>query len=115
MAPAPRAGVGRHVGNLGLVVGANVVALGLLYGVNELGKGSSETGVVTCSPRTCIVGPSINDPCYCEGNVVSGASCGSTETGAPINAPCQVPSVPCQATLSCNSGVCQDRDGRCPY
>ena len=57
-------------------------ALGLLYGANKLGKGSSETGVVTCSPRTCIVGAP-NEPCFCEGNVLSGASCGTTRAGRP--------------------------------
>jgi hypothetical protein len=63
----------------------------------------------------CIVGATINDPCFCEGNVVSNASCGTTEGGAPINAPCDGKGVPCQSGLSCNSGVCQDRDGRCPF
>jgi len=114
-APVPPAGFGRHVGNLGLVIGANVVALGLLYGANKLGKGSSEAGVVTCSPRVCIVGATINDPCFCEGNVVSGVSCGTTVGGAPMGAPCDGRSVPCQATLSCNSGICEDRFGRCQY
>jgi hypothetical protein len=114
-APAPKAGAGTHARNLGIVLGANVVGLGLLYGVNKLGKGSSESGVVTCSPRVCIVGATINDPCYCEGNVVSGASCGTTDGGAPQNAPCDGVSVPCQSGLSCNSGVCQDRDGRCGW
>jgi len=113
--PAPHAGAGRYLGSVGLIVGANVVGLGLLYGANKLGKGSSETGVVTCSPRTCIVGATLNDPCFCEGNVVSGTSCGTTTGGAPLNAPCVVPSVPCQSGFSCNSGVCQDRDGRCPW
>lgn len=113
--PTPPAGAGRYLGHLGLVVGANVVGLGLLYGVNKIGKGSSEGGVVTCSPRTCIVGATINDPCFCEGNIVSNASCGTTTGGAPLNAPCNGKSVPCQSGLSCNSGVCQDRDGRCPY
>jgi hypothetical protein len=111
--PAP-AGAGRHLSNLGIVIGANVVGLGLLYGVNKLGQGSSESGVLTCSPRVCIVGPTINDPCYCEGNVVSGAPCGPAG-GAPINALCDGKTVLCQATLSCNSGVCQDRDGRCQF
>jgi hypothetical protein len=114
-APAPKAGAGTHARNLGIVLGANVVGLGLLYGVNKAGQGSSESGVVTCSPRVCIVGPTINDPCYCEGNVVSGASCGTTVSGAPLNTPCDGVSVPCQAGLSCNSNVCQDRDGRCPW
>jgi hypothetical protein len=113
--PTPHAGAGRYLGSVGLIVGANVVGLGLLYGVNKLGQGSSETGVVTCSPRTCIVGASLNDPCFCEGNVVSGASCGTTTGGAPLNAPCDGKAVPCQSGFSCNSGVCQDRDGRCPY
>ena len=108
-------GAGGHLGNVGIILGANVVGLGLLYGVNKLGKGSSESGVVTCSPRICIVGATINDPCFCEGNVVSGASCGTTTAARPINAPCDGKSVPCQSGLSCNSGVCQDRDGRCPW
>ncbi len=111
----PPAGAGKYLGHVGAIIGANVVGLGLLYGANKLGKGSSESGVLTCSPRTCIVGATINDPCFCEGNVVSGAPCGTTTGGAPINAPCDGKSVPCQSTLSCNSGVCQDRDGRCPY
>jgi hypothetical protein len=115
VAPAAKAGAGTHARNVGIVIGANVVGLGLLYGANKLGKGSSESGVVTCSPRVCIVGATINDPCYCEGNVVSGASCGTTEGGAAQNAPCDGVSVPCQSGFSCNSGVCQDRDGRCPW
>jgi hypothetical protein len=114
-AATPKTGAGGHAKNIGIILGANVVGLGLLYGVNKAGKGSSESGVLTCSPRTCIVGPTINDPCYCEGNVVSGASCGTTEGGQPLNAPCVVPTEPCQSGLSCNSGFCQDRDGRCPW
>jgi len=114
-APKKKIGAGGHARNIAIILGANVVGLGLLYGVNKLGKGSSSTGTVTCSPRTCIVGPTINDPCFCEGNVVSGASCGSTTGGQPLNASCVVPTQPCQSGLSCNSGFCQDRDGRCPY
>ncbi len=113
-APAPKAGAGTHARHTAIIVGANVVGLGLLYGVNKLGKGSSESGVVTCSPRVCIVG-AFNEPCYCEGNVLSGAPCGTTTTGAPVGAPCDGKSVPCQAGLSCNSGICEDRFGRCPY
>jgi hypothetical protein len=114
-APKKKIGAGGHAKNIAIILGANVVGLGLLYGVNKLGKGTSESGTVTCSPRTCIVGATINDPCFCEGNVVSGAPCGTTDGGQPLNAPCLVPSEPCQSSLSCNSGVCQDRDGRCPY
>lgn len=113
-APAAKAGVGRHLGNLGIVLGANVVGLGLLYGVNKVGKGSSSTGVVTCSPRVCIVGAP-NAPCFCEGNVVSGGDCGTTEAGAPIGAPCDGKTVPCESGLSCNSGTCEDRSGHCQY
>jgi hypothetical protein len=114
-APKKKIGAGGHAKNLAIIIGANVVGLGLLYGVNKAGKGASSSGTVTCSPRTCIVGGTINDPCFCEGNVVSGASCGTTDGGQPLNAPCVVPTQPCQSGLSCNSGVCQDRDGRCPY
>jgi hypothetical protein len=116
-AAAPKAapvGTGKQVGNVVAIIGANVVALGLLYGANQLGKGSSQTGVVTCSPRVCIVGAP-NEPCFCEGNVLSGAPCGSTPAGAAVGAPCDGKDVPCQSALSCNSGVCEDRFGRCPY
>jgi hypothetical protein len=114
-APTPvPTGAGKQVGHIAAIVGANVVGLGLLYGANKLGKGSSESGVVTCSPRTCIVGAP-NEPCFCEGNVLSGASCGTTQAGAPLNAPCDGRDVPCQSGFSCNSGLCEDRFGRCPY
>jgi hypothetical protein len=110
----PPVGAGKQAGNVAAIIGANLVGLGLLYGANKLGQGSSESGVVTCSPRVCIVGAP-NAPCFCEGNVLSGASCGSSPAGAQIGAPCNVPDVPCQSGLSCNSGVCEDRFGRCPY
>jgi hypothetical protein len=113
-ATSPPAGAGKQAGNVLAIIGANVVGLGLLYGANELGKGSSESGVVTCSPRTCITGAP-NEPCFCESNVLSGASCGTTPAGMPIGGPCSLPSEPCQAGLSCNSGICEDRSGRCPY
>ena len=64
--------------------------------------------------RTCIVGAP-GAPCFCESNVLSGASCGSTPAGAPLGAPCDGKTTPCQSALSCNSGICEDRDGRCPY
>ena len=107
-------GAGKQAGNVIAIIGANVVGIGLLYGANKLGKGSSESGGITCSPRTCIVGAP-GAPCFCESNVLSGAPCGSTAAGAPIGAPCDGKSTPCQSNLSCNSGVCEDRDGRCPY
>jgi hypothetical protein len=112
--PPEKAGAGRHLHNLGIVLGANVVGLGLLYGVNKLGQGSSQSGVITCSPRVCVVGaPGV--PCFCEGNVVSGASCGQTAAGQPIGAVCDGTAMPCEAGLSCNSGLCEDGSGRCPY
>lgn len=107
-------GGGDHMKHLGAVLGATAVGLGALYGVNKLGQGSSEEGTVTCSPRRCVVGAP-GEPCFCEGNVVSGADCGDTETGVPIEGMCVWPNLPCQALLSCNSGLCEDRFGRCPF
>jgi hypothetical protein len=109
-----KGGAGHYLGTIGIILGANAVGLGLLYGVNEAGKGSSQQGVITCSPRVCIVGAP-GAPCFCQGNVVSGASCGTTSAGAQIGAPCDGVAVPCESALSCNSGVCEDRFGRCPY
>ena len=111
---AKKGGAGTHVGNAAKVIGANVVGLGLLWAANELGQGSSAAGVLTCSPRVCIVGAP-NAPCFCEGNVVSGSSCGSTTGGVPIGGACDGTTQPCQASLSCNSNLCEDRFGRCPY
>lgn len=113
-APPKKAGAGTHAGNVAKVIGANVVGIGLLWAANELGQGSSDAGVLTCSPRVCIVGAP-NAPCFCEGNVVSGASCGSTTGGVPIGGACEGTTLPCQASLSCNSNLCEDRFGRCPY
>jgi hypothetical protein len=114
-APAPAPGkAGSQVGHIAAILGANVVGLGLLYGANKLGQGTVAGGVVTCSPRTCVVGQP-GAPCFCEGNVLSGAQCGTTPSGAPLLAPCDGKSVPCEAGLSCNSGICEDRFGRCPY
>ena len=49
------------------------------------------------------------------GNVVSGASCGSTTGGVADRRAVRRHHPPCQASLSCNSNVCEDRFGRCPY
>jgi hypothetical protein len=105
---------GQHLRNFGAVLGATAVGLGALYGVNQLGQGSSDVGTITCSPRRCVVGAP-NEPCFCEGNVVSGDPCGETESGVEIGGACSYPSRPCQALLSCNSGICEDQFGRCPY
>ena len=87
---------------------------GPLYGANKLGKGSSESGVIARLPLTRIVGAP-NEPCFCEGNVVSGASCGTTRRDHPSARSANGRDVPCQSGLSCNSGLCEDRFGRCPY
>jgi hypothetical protein len=105
---------GTYVKHIGAILGATAVGLAGLYGVNQLGQGSTDEGTITCSPRHCIVGAP-NEPCYCEGNVVSGDPCGETESGVEIGGACEVPSRPCQALLSCNSGICEDRFGRCPF
>ena len=80
---------GAHFKNVGIVLGATAVGLAGLYGVNQLGQGSSEGGIITCSPRRCVVGAP-NEPCFCEGNVVSGAPCGETETGVEIGGECSL-------------------------
>jgi hypothetical protein len=121
-APPRKAGAGTVVRHLGVVLGANVVGLAALYGANRLGKGSSEQGVITCSPHRCIVGAP-NAPCFCEGVVLSGESCGAVPgaTGLQIGAEnCDVVAGrPCAAGLSCNSegGIskCEDQTGRCPW
>jgi hypothetical protein len=105
---------GQHFKNFGAVLGATAVGLGALYGANQLGQGSSEEGTITCSPRRCVVGAP-NEPCFCEGNVVSGDPCGDTESGVEIGGACSYPDLPCQALLSCNSGICEDQFGRCPF
>jgi hypothetical protein len=107
-------GGGTYVKHVGAILGATAVGLGALYGVNKLGQGGTEEGIVTCSPRRCVVGAP-GEPCFCEGNVVSGEDCRGTETGVPIGGSCDYPSMPCEALLSCNSGICEDRFGRCPF
>ena len=105
---------GTYIKHLGAIAGATLVGLGALYGANKLGSGSSEEGTITCSPRRCVVGAP-GEPCFCEGNVVSGSDCMETETGVPIGEACIWPTLPCQALLSCNSFLCEDRFGRCPF
>lgn len=105
---------GQYFKHVGAILGATAVGLGALYGANKLGSGSSEQGTITCSPRRCVVGAP-GEPCFCEGNVVSGSDCGETETGVPIGELCVWPTRPCEALLSCNSGFCEDRFGFCPF
>ena len=105
---------GKRAGHLAAIVAANVVAVGALYGVNKVGKSSTEGGVVTCSPRYCIIA-ALGEPCLCNANVLSGASCGSSASGAPQQGVCNNTDLPCQSGLSCNAGICQDRFGSCPF
>jgi hypothetical protein len=105
---------GQHLKHVGAILGATAVGGAALYGVNQLGQGSSQEGTITCSPRWCVVGAP-GEPCFCEGNVVSGQDCGETETGIPEGGPCDFPTLPCEALLSCNSNICEGRFGRCPF
>ena len=113
-AGADRVTIGKRAGHLAAIVAANVVAAGVLYGVNKAGKSTSESGVVTCSPRNCIIAAT-GEPCICNANVLSGAPCGSSPSGVPQQGVCNTTNLPCQSGLSCNAGVCQDRFGSCPF
>ncbi|HXB57437.1 MAG TPA: hypothetical protein VN461_21935 [Vicinamibacteria bacterium] len=105
---------GNLVRNLGIVLGANVVALGVLVGVNKVAKTSSTSATITCSPRTCLPGEP-GQQCLCNANVLSGNPCGTTTSGVPLAGVCDGNALPCQSGFSCNAGVCEDRNGRCPY
>jgi hypothetical protein len=119
-AEAPKGAAGKAkksgslVRNLGIVLGANVVALGVLVGVNKVAKTSSSSATVTCSPRTCLPGEP-GQQCLCNANVLSGNPCGTTTSGVPLGGVCDGNALPCQSGFSCNAGVCEDRTGRCPY
>ncbi len=119
--PPAKSGGGHKAGVVAAIIGVNAIGLGLLYGVNKLGKGNSGQGNVTCSARYCIVGAP-NAPCFCENETItSGASCGLTTSGVPPGGACDnlKPGNPCQAGYSCNTtggnGVCEDRFGRCVF
>ena len=93
---------------------ANVVGLGAFYGIKKASDDTASGGTATCSPRYCAYG-GISDPCTCNINIAAGASCGQTTNGVPFGGVCNSKTLPCQATLSCNNGVCDDKYGRCPY
>jgi hypothetical protein len=120
VASAPRkTSVGTHAKHVAIVLGANVVGLGLLYGVNVLGKGSSTSGTLTCSPRLCRVGPP-GQGCVCEPNVDTGASCGTTTAGVELGGTCDGKSLPCRSGLTCDllpnatDYVCEEHFQHCP-
>ncbi len=112
-APKKKITAGQRVGQIGAVLSANAVAAGVLYGVNKIGK-STGGGAVTCSPRNCVI-PAVGQPCDCNPNVASGASCGATTSGVPLLGVCNGTSLPCQSGFSCNRGFCEDRSGACPF
>jgi hypothetical protein len=124
-ASAPRTtSAGTYAKYGAMVLGANVVGLGLVYGANRVGKGSSSGGTVTCSPRVCQAGTP-GQPCLCkpigEPNKVTGGDCRSTDGGVPLGGVCNDTDQPCAAQLSCDlvppdaSYKCEDpTTGRCP-
>lgn len=93
---------------------ANVVGFGAFYGIKKATDDTGGGGTATCSPRYCVFG-GVSDPCVCNINITSGAACGQTTNGVPFGGVCNDKTLPCQATLSCNNGVCDDRLGRCPF
>jgi hypothetical protein len=121
-ASAPRkTSAGTHLKHLAIVLGANAVGLGLFYGVNRLGKGSSTSGTLTCSPRLCRAGVP-GQPCFCDPSQDTGVSCGTTTGGVDLNGACDGKTLLCRSGLSCDilqgasGGVCEDpkAGGRCP-
>ncbi len=113
---AGKGGGGMLSGTLG-IIGANVIGIGALVGINQLAKekSSDEGGIVAnCSPRVCTVqGP--GEPCDCNGPLIAGGQCGQTTAGQTVGQVCDPVNQPCQANLSCNNAVCEDRFGRCPF
>jgi hypothetical protein len=112
-APA-KGGPGLKAGTLG-IIGANILGLGALVGINAaVQDDSAGTSTLICSPRQCIIGGP-GEPCDCTSTITTGQACGDTTSGVPIGAACALPDRPCQALLSCNNGVCEDRLGSCPF
>ena len=93
---------------------ANVVGFAAFYGIKKATDDTAGGGTATCSPRYCVYG-GLSDPCTCNINITSGAACGQTTNGVPFGGVCNDKTLPCQATLSCNNGVCDDKLGRCPF
>lgn len=116
-APASQAArKGSGLGGVAAIVAANVVGVGGFVLVNVLAddSGQQTQGAATCSPRVCFF-EALTDPCTCNIDVVAGASCGLNPGGIPVGGSCNSANRPCQAGLSCNNGICDDRAGRCPF
>jgi hypothetical protein len=114
-APAKPAGAS-WVGNLLGFAGANVVGVGAILLTNKLLQESvTAGGAQSCSPRRCTVGLP-GQGCDCpNGDLVTGASCGTTASGVAYGGSCALPGRPCAVALSCNSGRCEDISGQCPF
>jgi hypothetical protein len=113
---AEKKGGGKGLGLLPSILAANIVGLGAFYGIKKATDDSGKnTGLATCSPRDCVFsGPA--DPCICNiPNITSGDTCGNTVSGIPFGGSCKLPNRPCEAGLSCNNGICDDKFGRCPF
>jgi hypothetical protein len=93
---------------------ANVIGVGAFFGIKKLSDDTNTTGTATCSPRFCVFA-GLSDPCVCNINITAGASCGSTTQGVAFGGACNDTDMPCQAGLSCNNNICDDRTGRCPF
>jgi len=107
-------GPGMKKGLIGFV-GANIVGLGALLATSQATQDDSAgTTTLVCSPRACIINPP-GEPCDCTSTITTGQACGQTDAGVPIRGACLPPALPCQALLSCNNGVCEDRLGSCPF
>ncbi len=107
-------GPGLKAGTVG-IIGANVLGLGALLAASRgLQDDSAGTSSLVCSPRQCLIGGP-GEPCDCTATITTGAACGQTTTGLPVRGACALPELPCQALLSCNNGVCEDRLGSCPF
>lgn len=113
-APGKASGPGLKAGTLG-ILGANIVGLGALLAVNQaVQDDSAGTSTLICSPRLCLIGGP-GEPCDCSSTITTGQACGDTTSGVPVGGACALPNLPCQALLSCNNGVCEDRLGSCPF
>ena len=107
---------GSAFGAVGGIIAANVVGIGIFALANKAGKGKDNgPPQVSCSPRRCFL-ISLTEPCQCNTTLTSGTVCGSTTSGVGYAGACNVDgALPCQAGLSCNSGLCEDRFGHCPF
>ena len=114
--PVTKPGKGPFVMGVGGIIAANVVGLGAIVGLHEIlkDKQGSSTAQANCSPRTCVVVVNGGE-CQCSGNITVGGQCGSTANGVAYAGVCSIPGLPCQSNLSCNNGLCEDNQGRCPF